>query len=50
MGISKKQRDKIWSNVPRLLSKEEIEELSKVNDLYDDVQKIKSKYNKFKQL
>lgn len=45
MGISKKQRDKIWSNVPRLLSKEEFEKLSKViNDLYDDVPKIKSKY------
>lgn len=45
MGITKKQRDKIWSNVPWLLNKEDIEELSKViNDLYDVVQKIKYKY------
>lgn len=45
MGITKKQRDKIWSNVPCLLNKEDIEELSKViNDLYDVVQKIKYKY------
>lgn len=42
MGITKKQRDKIWSNVPWLLNKEDIEELSKViNDLYDVVQKNK---------
>lgn len=40
MGITKKQRDEIWSNVPRLLSKEEFEELSKViNDLYDVMSK-----------
>ncbi len=45
MGITKKQRDKIWGNVPWLLNKEDIEELSKViNGLYDDVQKIKYKY------
>lgn len=38
MEITKKQRDKIWSNVPRFLSKEEAMELRKIiNKLYNKV-------------
>lgn len=38
MGITKKLRDEIWSNVPRFLTKEEAMELCKIiNKLYNKV-------------
>lgn len=41
MGITKKQRDEIWRNVPRFLTKEEAMELCEViNKLYNKVYKI----------
>lgn len=40
MGITKKQRDEIWRNVPRHLNKEEVMELCEViNKLYNKVYK-----------
>lgn len=40
MGITKKQRDEIWRNVPRHLNKEEAMELCEViNKLYNKVYK-----------
>lgn len=40
MGITKKQRDEIWRNVPYFLNKEEAMELCKViNELYNKVYK-----------
>lgn len=40
MGLTKKRRDEIWSNVPQLLSKEEILEIGKViNEIYNKVYK-----------
>lgn len=46
MGITKKQRDEIWRNVPRHLSKEEAMELCEVIDqLYNKVYKNEENMN-----
>lgn len=46
MGITKKQRDEIWRNIPRHLNKEEAMELCEViNKLYNKVYKEEDNKN-----